>query len=71
MIAVPGLTPVTTPALLIVATFALLLVQLPPVALSDSVVAAPVQIEVVPDITDAFRLTVSVAVPVPHVPATM
>jgi len=50
----------------------LLLVQVPPVALSERVVVAPLQIVVVPEMADAVRLTVTVAVLLlllPHVPA--
>jgi len=67
---VPAPIPLTVPTLLMVATAVLLLVQLPPATLSDTVVVAPLQIAVVPVMADAVRSTVIVAValPVPHVP---
>jgi len=66
---VPALIPLTVPALFIVATVILLLVQFPPAALSDRAVVAPLQIAVAPPIGDAGRFTVTVIVPVvmPHI----
>jgi len=69
MVAVPALTPLTTPVLLMVATAVLLLLQLPPETLSDRVVVEPLQIEVVPVIAAAelpVTVSVSVLLVVPH-----
>ena len=67
MVAVSALTPLTTPALLIVAA-ALLHDQVPPATLSDNVVAVPMQIVLVPLIIDAGRFTITLAAldVVPH-----
>ena len=50
MVAVPGLTPVITPELFIVATFVVLLVQVhvPPVVAVVNVVVLPIQTSEVP-----------------------
>jgi hypothetical protein len=74
IVALPALTPVTTPAASTVATAALLLVQLPPVEALDRVVVKPAQVVVVPVIAPTvgvlFTVNVVVTIPVPQVPVT-
>ena len=48
MVAVPALTPVITPELLMVATLVVLLVQVPPVVAVVNVVVFPTQTSAVP-----------------------
>ncbi len=58
MIVVPAVRPATTPAVLTVATDALLLPQVPPALVSERVMADPSQTTAGPVITPGRRLTV-------------
>jgi hypothetical protein len=60
MLLVPATTPLTTPAAVIVAIVALLLVQLPPAGALPSAVVLPTQTSATPLITDGSPLTVTV-----------
>jgi hypothetical protein len=75
MVAEPAVLPVTTPAVLTLATDGLLLVQMPPAALTDSVVADPAQIRVAPVIAPAVAVLITVIVVVatviPQLPVTL
>ena len=67
--------PVTRPAALTVAIAVLLLLQLPPVVTSLSVLLVPVHSVVVPVIATTlgvpFTVMVAVAMPVPQLPVTL
>jgi hypothetical protein len=59
MVAVPSALPVTTPPLVTEAIEAVLLLQVPPGKLLDSVVVEPRQAIRVPDIADGVGVTVT------------